>query len=98
MDKEQLMNDCVKALKIGVQKASEAERDYRKLKSNKFVEAKGREGLAAEKAAWVDAECADKRYERDLAQGMVQALLEENRNYRQQMSYAQTMANVDKIS
>ena len=89
------MDDAITALKIKVGEAASAERDYRKKKSDKYIEAKDMDVQAAAKTAWVDAQTADDRYKRDVADGMKQALLEEVRNFRQQMSFAQTVARAD---
>ena len=92
------MDTAIADLKTQIQAAAAAERDYRKKKSAKFIEVRGKEDikLADDKKAWVDAETADDRYERDLADGLRQAILEEVRNYRQQMSYVQTMERSDR--
>jgi hypothetical protein len=51
---------------------AEAEREYRKGKAGAWVRRAG-EGLAGERAALVDADTADLRYQRDLADGMAKA-------------------------
>jgi hypothetical protein len=51
---------------------AEAEREYRKGKAEAWVRRAG-EGLAGERAALVDADTADLRYQRDLADGMAKA-------------------------
>ncbi len=87
------MNQVINDLKIATGQAAERERDYRKLKALKYAEAADMAGLAAAKTAWVDAETADARYDRDLADGMRSALMEEVRNLRQQLSFTQTTTN-----
>src|SRR3990167_9819196 len=85
----------IAALKIQVQKAAEAERDYRLAKSEKYVEAAGMDVLAAAKTAWVDAQTSEARYKRDLADGMKSVLFQEVQNYRRQMSFAQSLMKAD---
>jgi hypothetical protein len=52
--------------------------------------------LAADREAWVNAECADKRMARDIAEGLLDATKEQIRNLRQQLSYVQTVSNLMK--
>jgi hypothetical protein len=51
---------------------AEAERDYRKAKAAAWARRAG-EGLAAERAANVDADTADLRYQRDLADALARS-------------------------
>lgn len=91
------MDTTIVNLKAAVRSAAEAEREYRKFRALKYAEVSDKKEMqAAAKTAWVDAETADKRFDRDLADGMRSALTEEVRNIRQQMSYMQTMANATK--
>lgn len=79
-----------------VKTAAEAERDYRKHLSLKFVEARVKDEFkqAADREAWVNAQSADKRMERDIAEGLLEATKEQIRNLRQQLSYVQTVSNL----
>lgn len=52
-----------------------------------------REWTAARREAWVNAQCADLRKERDIAEAMKQAALESVRSRRAQLSAVQTFAN-----
>lgn len=79
-----------------------AEHDYRKLKAAKWAEcptddpsvkAGEREWTAARREAWVNAETAGARYERDHAEAMRQTALEAVRARRTQLSAMQTIAN-----
>lgn len=78
-----------------------AEATYRKAKAVAWVEcpmdsdgtkAGEREWTAARREAWVDAECADLRYVRDLADASRDAAREAVRSHRQQLSALQTLA------
>jgi hypothetical protein len=51
---------------------AEAERDYRKAKAAAWALRAG-EGLAAERAAMVDSDTADLRYQRDLAEALAKS-------------------------
>lgn len=57
------------------EKLANAERDYRKARSVKYVENTGAPS-AGMRDALVDAETADERYERDVARGVVEAAQE----------------------
>lgn len=81
---------------------AEAEHEYRKVKAQKWsecptdppsVKAGEREWTAARREAWVNAESAGARYERDLAEGNRQTALEAIRARKTQLSAAQTLAN-----
>lgn len=76
--------------------AATAERDYRKEKALKYVQARSMEELklAAERQAWVDAETADLRMTRDIAEGVQDATKQLIQNLRQQLSHVQTTANL----
>jgi hypothetical protein len=66
------------------------ERDYRKLRSRKWVDA---EGTAKQREEWVDAETADARYDRDIARGLVLVARESVRSRQAQLSAVQTLVN-----
>lgn len=66
------------------------ERDYRKLRSRKWIDA---EGTSQQKKDWVDGETADARYERDVARGLVQVARESVRSRQAQLSALQTLVN-----
>jgi len=70
---------------------AQAEADYRRAKSRAFVEAP--KGTVPEREAWVNAETADLRQARDLADGLRQAALEAVRSRRTQISALQTLLN-----
>lgn len=81
---------------------AEAEAIYRKAISEAWVrcpnddpsvKAGEREWTAARREAWVNAQCADLRKARDLAEAMKQAALESVRSRRAQLSAIQTFAN-----
>lgn len=82
-----------------------AENVYRKAKAQAWVrcpndppgvKAGEREWTAARREAWVDAECADLRYDRDLADGMRHAAMEAVRARRAQMSALQSLMAADR--
>lgn len=66
------------------------ERDYRKLRARRWVDA---EGTAKQKEDWVDGETADARYERDVAKGLVLVARESVRSRQAQLSALQTLVN-----
>jgi hypothetical protein len=95
-----LIDQGVTALREQSKALATAERNYRRSKAEAWVrcpndphDRKGgdREWTAARREAWVDAECADLRYERDLAEGMRQAALEAVRARRAQLSALQSI-------
>lgn len=65
--------DAEQALQLQVERAAEAERDYRKSFATAFVHA---EGTAAAREAEAKAQSADECYARDLAAGMVKVCTE----------------------
>jgi hypothetical protein len=77
-------------LKEQIRVAADAERDYRKLKAEKWVHA---EGTAEQKKAWVDGQTADLRHVRDIADGMVRACHQAIRSRQQQISLLQSVAS-----
>jgi hypothetical protein len=100
-----LIDQGVTALREQSKALAQAERNYRRAKSEAWVrcpndphDRKGseREWTAARREAWVDAECADLRYERDLAEGVRQAALEAVRSRRTQLSALQSLLAADR--
>jgi hypothetical protein len=99
-----LIDQGVTALREQSKALAEAERTYRKSKSEAWVRCphdphdrkSDREWTAARREAWVDAECADLRYERDLAEGIRQAALEAVRARRAQLSALQSILAADR--
>lgn len=100
-----LIDAAIEALKNTSVEFARAEADYRKAKAESWVRcpndeagvrAGEREWTAARREAWVDAETADLRYKRDLADGMRQAALEAARSRRAQLSALQTFLNAEK--
>lgn len=69
----ELRRDAENAHEDSVEKAAQAERDYRKAYSRAFVAA---EGTAGEREAKAKADSADEAYVRDLAAGMAKVAQE----------------------
>ena len=90
------IDHALETLREYVQEYAAAEAAYRKAKAQAWARAKTMDMLAKEKEAWVDAETADLRYARDLADGMKQGALEAVRSRRAQLSSVQTFANVER--
>lgn len=90
-----LLDRGIDALRDEARNIAAAERDYRKARAEAYLR-RAREGTVDEKKAYVDADTADLRYERDVAEGMRTAALEAVRSRRTQLSAAQTMANAYK--
>jgi len=93
-----LLDAGIEALRTHSKAVAVAERDYRQAKSEAWVRAPkdppgGKDWTAARREAWVDAECADLRYTRDVAEGMRAAALEAVRARRTQVSMLQSMMN-----
>ena len=97
-----LIDQGIAAMREFADKYANAERDYRKAKSEAWVrcplddpsvKAGEREWTAARREAWVDAQTADLRYARDLAEAMREAAKESVRSRRAQLSSVQTFAN-----
>lgn len=92
-----LIDSGIAALREQSERLAETEMTYRKAKAEAWVlcptdtDAKSREWTAGRREAWVDAETADLRYRRDLAEGMRQAALEAVRARRAQLSAAMTL-------
>lgn len=89
-----LLDSALAFLKEQIRAAAEAERDYRKLKAEKWLQVP--EGTAAFREAWVDARTADDRYRRDLASGMEKASHQAIRSRLAQISLLQSTANAFK--
>lgn len=91
---EQRLDDVIADWKAGIVHAAAAERKYREVKSQKWVEMKVlpefQKAVSPEKQAWVDAETAELREARDIAEGMLRVYGEECRNIRQVMSLRQS--------
>jgi hypothetical protein len=73
-----LIDAGIEALREQSKQLAQAEAEYRRAKAQAWVrcprdEAKGRDWTAGRREAWVDAETADLRYVRDVAEGMRQA-------------------------
>lgn len=96
-----LIDAGIEALREQSKQLATAENEYRKAKSQAWVrcprdEAGQKDWTAARREAWVDAECADLRYHRDVAEGMRQAALEAVRARRTQVSVLQSLLNAEK--
>lgn len=81
------------ALRQSSQEYAIAERDYRKAKAEAWVAAADFDGLAAAREAHVNAQTADQRYLRDLADGARRVALEAVRARQAQMSALQSLMN-----
>jgi len=90
------------AMRTAAGELADAENEYRKAKSQAWVscpndppsvKAGEREWTAARREAWVNAETADHRKTRDLAEGKRQAAIEAVRSRRTQISALQTLLN-----
>lgn len=95
----------ITAMRSAAVELAEAENAYRKGKSQAWVacpndppsvKAGEREWTAARREAWVNAETADLRRARDLAEGKRQAAIEAVRSRRTQLSALQTLLNAHK--
>jgi hypothetical protein len=84
-----LLDESLRELVLEVHRASTAEREYRKLQCAPIPQAPA--GTVIERKAWLDSECADSRYTRDLADGLRQAALETVRSRRAQLSLLQSL-------
>lgn len=78
-------------LRSTAEELAEAEREYRKGKALAWVNRT--DGTAREREAQVDADTADLRYQRDLAEGVRRAALESVRARATQISLWQTLVN-----
>ncbi len=96
-----LIDAGIEALRDQSVKLATAENEYRKGKAQAWVRCPRDEGTkkdwtAGRREAWVDAETADLRYQRDVAEGMRQAALEAVRARRTQVSVLQSLLNADR--
>lgn len=73
---------------------ADAENQYRRAKAQAYMRAG--EGTVPERQAWVDAEVADERRARDVADGLRQAALESVRSRRTQISAIQSLLAADR--
>lgn len=73
-DARKLLEGAIDDYESALADEATKERDYRKLKAEKWLRAEG--DTAKAKEAWVDAESADARYQRDLATGLVKGALQ----------------------
>lgn len=89
-----LLDAGLDVLRDTAAEVAEAERDYRKAKSLAWVNRT--EGTAREREALVDADTADLRFKRDLAEGMRRAALESVRARATQISAIQSLLNAHK--
>lgn len=89
---------AIPTLRLLVSDTAEKERAYRHSKAEEYVKVRVLDELkyASERTAWVDAVTAEKRMDRDIAEGMKVAQLELIRNLRQQLSFCQTSLNAYK--
>lgn len=93
-----LLDGGIDALRTASHKVAESERDYRKAKAEAWLrcprdEGTTRDWTAGRREAWVDAETADLRYERDLAEGVRASAQEAVRARRTQVSMLQSLLN-----
>lgn len=86
-----LLDAALLAVRDRVVAQAECERAYRKLTARKWLEAPA--GSVPAKEAWVKAETADLRYERDVAAGMERNARDAIRSYQVQISLLQSIAN-----
>lgn len=84
-----LLDAGLKALREQATSFAEAEAAYRKAKATAWLSAPP--GTVPEREAHVNANCADLRKDRDLADGMRQAALESVRSRRAQISALQSL-------
>lgn len=76
-----------------VRKWAQAEHDYRKARAQAWVRVP--DGMTArQKEDWVNAETADLRYARDLADGLTRAARDDVNNKRSQLSALQTVGRL----
>lgn len=94
-----LIDAAIEAMKNTTVEYAQREADYRKAKSEAWLRCPPgdkQEWTAARREAWVDAETADDRYHRDLAEGMRQSAIEAVRSRRAQLSAIQTFVNAER--
>ena len=88
-----LLEAALKNLRDQTLKLAQAENDYRKARAKAWLEA---EGLAKQREDSVNAITADKRLDRDLADGLRRLELETVRARQQQISALQSLLNAEK--
>ena len=96
-----LIDQGIAAMRELSESYAQAEHDYRKAKSEAWVrcprdDAGGKDWTAARREAWVNAQCADLRYKRDVAEAMRQSALEAVRSRRAQLSAIQTFVGANR--
>lgn len=96
-----LIDAGIEAMREQSKTLAAAEQEYRKAKATAWVKCPRDEGgskdwTAARREAWVNSECADLRYTRDVAEGMRQAAVEAVRARRTQVSVLQSLLNADR--
>lgn len=89
-----LLDAGLDVLRSTAEETASAEREYRKARALAWVN--NTEGTAAFREAQVDAQTADLRYARDVAEGMRRAALESVRARATQISMLQTLLNAHK--
>lgn len=95
-DLTEKLNEALDDTRDYGRRKAEAERDYRKARSRAWVESASAAKLSKHREAWVDAETADARHERDLAEAMWRHGLERERAIRAEISALQTLANAER--
>lgn len=88
-----LLDQAQAELLTKVREAAETEHEYRLAKSSAYLSASG---TVAEREAHVDQSCASKRRDRDIAEGLKVAALEQIRSARAQLSACQTLSAAHK--
>lgn len=88
-----LIDKGVRALSEAAVEKANAEHAYRLARGRAWVELAGEQMLAKEKEDQVNAQTADARLGRDIAEGAEKAALEAQRSRRQQLSALQTWMN-----
>lgn len=91
-----LLDKALDECREQAKKAADAERTYRKAKSQAWIESVDLKMLAEAKKALVDAASSDERYERDLAEGLKVTAIEALRSHRAQLSCLQSLLNAHK--
>lgn len=95
-----LIDAGIEALRTQSHALAEAENIYRKAKAEAWVRCPkdlgSKEWTAGRREAWVDADTADLRMARDIAEGMLKAATEAIRARRQQLSALQSLLNAER--
>lgn len=85
------LNGALDEHRVQAVNAADAEHVYRRTRAERWAQAKGLEMRSAkERQDWVDAQSADQRRDRDMAQALAQSALEVIRSRRAQMSLLQS--------